>query len=226
MTDAAVAIAAMLTKSYMKLGYSFNDGYPLDAMSVDVFEMLRERHPNVTIGQMQQAVNNGINGDYGEVKGLSPVDVVRFVKEYTTPKNVVNYQASEEKRPLLLNRDVRADRINLLQSLYEMWCKDTPILGFPAGDLIMFLWEEGMLLDVKQKEVQDRYIEVAKKQLAENVNIRQRQLAFAKGLDCWSIIPSENSDDVKRLSYKLVIYDFFNDCKEMDIKDLHELFNK
>lgn len=225
MTDAAVAIAAMLTKSYMKLGYSFNDSYPLDAMSVDVFEMLQERHPNVTIGQMQQAVNNGINGDYGEVKGLSPVDVVRFVKEYITPKNVVNYQAPEEKTPLMLNRDVKGDRINTLCELYRQY-RTAPkiILCGDFGPYITLLWDYNMLLNIKDVTVQQRYLDLAKETL------RREKLSLIGGMPRMAdVIKREMEEttekDIKEKSYKLIILDFFKDCKEIDIKDLRELFN-
>lgn len=225
MTDAVVAIAAVLTSSYQKLGYKFTEEYSLEEMSIDVFNTLLERHPNVTLEQINKAVSNGINGDYGEVKGLYPVDVVRFVKEYTTPKNVINYQAPEEKEPLLLERDRKADTINLMQSLYKSYLNNEPIYAFPpSGSFITLLWSHNLLLDVKNVMVQQKYIEQAK------VAIRkEKEAMIGRNPHMAGTILKEIRDisekDIKEKSYKLVILDFFKDCKDINIKDLHELFN-
>ena len=225
MTDAAMAIAAMLTKSYMELGYSFSDSYPLDTMSVDVWEMLCERHPNVTLDQVNQALFKGINGDYGEVKGLYPVDVVRFVKRYTTPENIINYQAQEDKTPLMLSRDVKGDRINTLCELYRQYCNAPKIiLCGDFGCYITLLWNYNMLLNIKDVAVQQRYMDLAKEAL------RREKLSLIGGIPRMADaikkeIEEISEKDIKEKSYKLIILDFFKDCKEMDIKNLRELFN-
>jgi len=219
MTDAVVAIAAILTSSYQKLGYRFDVNYPLEEMALDVYNMLQERHPNVSMEQVNKAVSNGINGDYGEVHGLAPVDIVRFVKEYTVPQNIINYQAPEEKKPLQLERDVAADTINLMQTLYMMWKKNEPIIAFPAGKLICFLWKYNLLLNVKEKNVQDKYITQAHGQLLSESD-KKRKLSIGD----ISTVTLDN-DSVKNRAYKLIIFDFFKDCKERGIENLHELFN-
>lgn len=225
MTDAVMAIAGKLTSSYLFLGYTFRDDYPLENMSIDIYENLKKNHPNVTIEQIIQAMDKGINGYYGEVKGLFPVDVVRYVKRYTTPENIVNYQAPEEKTPLMLNRDVKCDRINTLCELYRQYCTAPKIiLCGDFGPYITLLWDYNMLLNIKDVAVQQKYMDLAKETL------RREKLSLIGGIPRMAdVIKKEieelSEKDIKEKSYKLIILDFFKDCKEMDIKNLRELFN-
>ena len=223
--EAVKELAIRIAKCYQLLGISFKAEYPLEEMSKDLVTMLRNRHPNATMAQIERAMLNGINGDYGAVKGLSVTDMVSFVKEYVTPKNIVNYQAAEESQPKMLERDRKADLLNLMQSLYESFLADRPIYAFPpCGSFILLLWDHDMMLNTRKSEVQEQYIEKARAAIREE---KESQIG-ANPLMMRTVereLRNLSETTVKEKSYKLIVLDFFKDCKDMDIRDIHELFN-
>ena len=230
--EAALNFIGIVAKAYQLKGLYFREDYPLENVARDTYDLIVEDHPSVTFEIIKDAFRNGIKGKYGDVVGLPPTTLAGFVDSWFKERRGVNMPQLEEKPVLQLARDTRADTINLLQCLYTMHKNKQLIFAMPADTLIQFLWGENMLLDIKEsEEKQKEYIAKARAKIG---GARRSKLARSVDEDKDGNIIKDvfiqkaeptTETELLNAAYKLIIFDFFDDCQKMDIQDLHDLFN-
>ncbi len=225
------ALAALIAEAYRLRGLYFREEYPLQSVVLDTYNLIMEDHPGVTLQVIREAFHNGIKGRYGDVAGLPPIVLAGFVESWYKSRRGVNMPQEEDKPTLQLQRDTRADSINLLQCLYDMHVKQQPILIMPADIIIRFLWSEGMMLDLKDKDKLAPYIVRAAIQSRSS----RRPARLARSMDEDSdgnvtkgfYISREGDTEftgVTCKAYELAILDFFDECAKKGIKDMKKIF--
>lgn len=225
---AVLALKALVGKCYKLAGYYFGQTQEESARNWEdttllLYEKLCEYYPNISYEVLRKVFEDGACGRYGKNTGLSVTRFLEFLDLYFQSKQGVNIQQMEEEQPKLLQRDEDGDTINFLQFLYTEWQNHNTVLAFDAGKMIIFLWNHGLCQKAQSKEVQDEFIQKAKDKLDLDRLARISRNPF--GTRSINDEYKRNLDEnAKHLSYKLVIYDFFNDIHEMDVKDIHELF--
>lgn len=226
--EATTLIAGLVVEAYRLKGVYFREEYPLGSVAVDTYNLIMEDHPGTTIDIIKDAFHNGIKGRYGDVAGLPPTTLAGFVDSWYKSRRGVNVQQIEEKPVLQLQRDKRANTINLLQSMYDLHRQKCTTLAMPTKDLIEFLWNEDKLLNVKPDGADfKKYVEKARGSVGRTGRLVRSVDEDSDGNLIKDIYIQKNPTDESEIiskAYKLAIFDFFDDCAKMDINDLHELF--
>jgi len=223
------AIGALVTMSYKIAGLSFGTTAEESKRNLKetvslLYTQLLRYYPNATAQVLETAFTNGANGFYGENHGMPVSRFIDYVRRYYESLQGVNVQQPEEE-PLALPGSERADTINLLQTLYVNWQNGGP-MAYPAGATLRFIWDEGKFLTAREPETLERYQTKA----MESMKTEKLRRAATHPSE-FKTIRHEiegltiDSMDVKRMACKLIVIDFFRECKEMDIADMHDIFD-
>ena len=220
------SLLAIIIRCYQMKGLYFQDDYTPEQVAEDTYGFIMSNHPNISMEIINEAFLNGIQGRYGEVFGLPPTKLSEFVDKWYDSKLGINVPQTVEEEPVkALQRDITADRINYLCEQYKTYYDNKAIEMNCCGPLIVLLWSYGMCLHVKNKEVQKQYMDKAREVIIEDKNRLMAKFP-SRRKDLQDDLDNLFESAIKEKSFTLIILDFFKDCKEMDIKDLHDLFNK
>ena len=164
-TDAVVALAAVIAKSYQLKGLYFRDDYPLEEVAYDTFNIIKGRHPNAMFGEVLKGISRGVSGDFGDVTMLPPMTMANFVRDHLKVENVVNYQTNDEDHSKLLELDERFEMVKHVVFMYECVLEDKPIYAANWSKVFGFLKNTGTLVDYSNER--DQIIEDAISKLIE-----------------------------------------------------------
>lgn len=120
MESLAEAVSAAIEKGcfYLGLNKSQTDK---DAMKLIVMEDCQRSFKSLTLSEIKLAINQGVKGEYGEVRGMAPKDVFHWINSYKN--NQLRIEAIKEVNKDDINRTPTEDEevLMALQALDIAW---------------------------------------------------------------------------------------------------------
>ncbi len=80
--DVVLALNGLITGTFTRAGFKVPDSKTLALYADETYSELMLRYPGVTIPEVQEALKQGVYGEYGEFIGLNPRTFLQFVKAY------------------------------------------------------------------------------------------------------------------------------------------------
>lgn len=221
--DYKVKLAELLLTRYRRGGYKTPDADTLVELTKDVSEMLIKSFPHISLSELEEALENGFSGKYGEFRaGIYADKVLAFVRAYRSEKgldNKVNCQnhASDHKRPI-----TEYDIKDLLSVMYNLHCSGQ-VVSYCGGLLFDDLFLLGMIdYDTPPREYIDRAINKLKE-------LKPDRMRKGNEFDRASIIKElaqldNDNEEVIVKAKDLYVIDYFDSLKLMgeDIRCLLE----
>ncbi len=203
------AIAEILLKRYRMGGYKNPENETLVGLVNDVLDMASKQFPDITIQDIDNALENGFSDKYGVFRaGIYADKIIAYIRAYRSEKGVdsrinCQYETSAIKRPV-----TEDDIKNLLLNSFELY-KTNSLTSFCCGLLFDSIRALGLVdYETPPNDYYDKAIEAAK---TKRVNAMRHGNEYDRGfnMECLNTIGRDDREIVN-LAKDIYVKDYFD----------------
>ncbi len=190
-------------EAYKTCGYRNIEGRAIMEQASDLHKLLLKYYPNITIGEIREAIERGSLKEYGDFAGLSNSNLFSFIRSYkmAASTNVVNCQYDDVVENEITHTPTISEMISSAFDLY----KKTGLIVMPAQMLYGYFIDnhieieraEEMIEEARQRIVAD----MQKKETRSEFNAGM-VMRFLQGLSKDS---EEARNELNRMAMKIAV---------------------
>ena len=228
-------MATLVTRLHLLSGFKYetNDIY---VIASELTKDLRKYYKILTFEEINEALENGIRGSYGEYFGISVVTLNKFIKHYIEKVRPLKLMAKMKHIPALpqTTQPTAEELFEISKSnavmIFEQYLSGKKIFDF-ANTVYNFLDKSLLVIDLTNEEKNQIWAKAVNELVEEKRELKEKSTydrpKISKQIDA-ILSPCRDSDSTREITSKakqLALIAFFSKLKAQN-KHISELFNK
>lgn len=215
-------LISVITSTYTRAGQKVPDdgGVTLGIYADELFEMMCEKFPRVTVAEVAEALKAGVYGEAGEYMGLNPKSFLQFIKHFLFSEERKAAQKQFESKKLLITSEMNVltqaqkDELSkeFINDLFESHLKGELIIDLVpvhVFDILLSVKEIKIPIDQNEELLQraNSYLQRLK------TNIKARAGSREVNSLAETFKNANASSSIQNIAKKFAISDYFEACR-------------